>query len=120
VAIDLRWRLAAERVVGADLVELDHPSIAGTLLGSSGSRRVAFELAQIPMHPLMPSVVLRASRPRAHQLDSEGEEPDRQLTQTSSSQDTHERRTVIRLNSQGKAVTLEETLQHLTDVFDPR
>ena len=45
VAIDLRWRLAAERVVGADLVELDHPSIAGTLLGPSGSRGITFELA---------------------------------------------------------------------------
>jgi len=53
-------------------------------------------------------------------LDSEGEEPDRKLTQTSSSQDAHERRTVIGLNGQGKTVTLEETLQHLTDVFDPR
>src|SRR5262249_1936125 len=112
-------RLAAERVVGADLVELNHPSIAGTLLDPSGSRRIAFELAQVPVHPFMPSIVLRASRPRAHQLDSEVEEPDSYLTQPSSSQNANERRAVIGLNGQGKSVTLEEMLQHLTDVFDP-
>src|SRR5215468_1852912 len=45
VAIDLRGRFAAQRIVRAYLVELDHPAIADPLLGFSVSRRITFQLA---------------------------------------------------------------------------
>src|SRR5207245_99566 len=76
-AIHLRRRLAAERSVRADVVEVDEPAIHLELLRSSAPCRPELELAEVPVHPLVTAVVLRAAWPCTDQADAERHQPGR-------------------------------------------
>jgi hypothetical protein len=72
--------------------------VAVPLLGAARLRRRELELAQVAVHPLVPTVVLRAARPRAHQAHAERKQPDGQLRQPATRVHTDPRSTVVALD----------------------
>src|SRR5438128_11906800 len=70
-AIHLGWRLATESGVRADMVEVDDPAVTLGLLRSPRFGRRELQLTEVPVHPLVATIVLRAGRARSDQPDSE-------------------------------------------------
>ena len=76
------------------VVEIDQPSVAVVLLGSTRARRGELELGHVAVHALVPAVVLRLGWARANQLDAEGHQPGRELCEPTARLGANERRAV--------------------------
>jgi hypothetical protein len=66
-----------------DAVKLFHPTIEYVLLDFYAVRRKELNiLSDIPMHSLMPAIILWAARPAANDLDAQSNPPSRKACQT--------------------------------------
>jgi hypothetical protein len=102
--VNFGWGLSTKCLVWSHVVEVDEPSVAVALLGSTGACRRELELGQVAVHTLVAAVVLRLGRTRANQPDAERDQPGGKLRESAARPGANEGRAVVTLNRQRSAV----------------
>src|SRR5205823_4962419 len=119
--VDLARSFHSEGFMRPAVVEVRLPQVARTLLVFVGGRSDRLDLERdVAVHALVSAVVRRRALARAKMVDAEAQPPGRQPGQAESATWRYERSPVVGEDSLGDAVELEQPLEELQRLLQPR